>query len=571
MRAGVEMPAAPEAAALALLGPAAIDALPDGELPRRYADALRLCPRMPRGTACGPAPEDIPAATPGREAMLRRLAVLRSVLAGGPAAMAAEGAACAADVARLVNRWCWTFDPRLPVGSLPFDLFPNQEAFLLWLAERERRQEGGLLEKSRDMGATWLCVAYAAHGWLFRDGFACGFGSRKLDLVDKLADADSIIEKLRLLLDMLPPFLMPAGYSRERHAGYCKVVNPENGSAVTGEGGDQIGRGGRKALFFVDEAAFLTRPQLVERSLSQTTNVRIDVSTPNGPGNPFARRRHSGTVPVFTLHWRDDPRKGEEWYAAMKATKDAVTVAQEIDIDYSASVEGTAIPAAWVRAAVNLLPDLMGPPRGRPVAGLDVAEMGSNQSVLARRWGPRVSPLIAWGMSNTTETAHRAREAADKDGCAVVHYDVGGVGAGVRGTWDSSDVPLPFKAVAVNAGSSPTNVRWPDGKTSRERFVNLRAELWWTLRMRFEKAYESREKGVAHPEEEMISIPDDPELIAQLSMPLSHRAASGKIGIESKDDMRRRGMKSPDRADALCLAFHPPVTLPPGAWRMESI
>lgn|GEM_PF-3269057 len=67
-----------------------------------------------------------------------------------------------------------------------------------------------------------------------------------------------------------------------------------------------------------------------------------------------ARRRFSGKHEVFTFHWRDDPRKSEEWYEQQKAKKNPVTVAQELDLDYTASIEGICIPAAWVRAAVGL-------------------------------------------------------------------------------------------------------------------------------------------------------------------------------------------------------------------------
>ncbi len=79
--------------------------------------------------------------------------------------------------------------------------------------------------------------------------------------------------------------------------------------------------------------------------------------------------------------------------------------------------------------------------------------------------------------------------------------------------------------------------------------------MWWTLRRRFEKAYEFVEQGVKHPLEEMISIPDHPQLIAELSLPLSEYTETGKIKLESKDAMRRRGVKSPDFGDALVLCF----------------
>ena len=76
---------------------------------------------------------------------------------------------CARDVVAWCNRWAWTYDPRELNPTLPFDLFPKQAAFLCWLAGRERLQQDGLVEKSRDMGITWLCCAYALHAWLFSD------------------------------------------------------------------------------------------------------------------------------------------------------------------------------------------------------------------------------------------------------------------------------------------------------------------------------------------------------------------------------------------------------------------
>ncbi len=468
--------------------------------------------------------------------------------------MARETLRCLADPVHFVHHWCWTYDPREATDrTLPFDLFRKQEELLRWLSDRERLQEEGVVEKSREVGVTWICCAYAVHGWLFRSGWSAGFGSLKKEEVDAIGDLDTILEKCRFLLDRLPPWLLPRGYRRDRHALYCRIINPDTGASITGEGGDEIGRGGRKSVFFLDEAARVAHPDRVDMALSYTTRVRIDVSTPAGPGNPFARRRFSGKHPVFTFHWRDDPRKSEEWYQEQKAKKDPVTIAQELDLDYTASVEGICIPAAWVRAAVGLAL----PAGQQTVAGLDVGGEGSAKSVLIARAGPVVRPPAAWGRCNTTETAWRARDAAARLGATVVCYDAGGVGAGVKGTWDTAETPLPFEALPVQFGESPSDDAWPDRPTSREKFLNLRAEMWWKLRERFERAYEFREKGRRHPPESMISLPADcPELVAELSLPLVERTEKGKIKLESKDHMRARGVKSPDYADALALAFH---------------
>jgi hypothetical protein len=479
--------------------------------------------------------------------------------------IAVEMEICSRSIVYWINQWVWTFDPmkRFGLANIPFDLFPKQAEFLVWLAEREQTQTDGLIEKSRDMGVSWLCCLYALHGWLFREGFAAGFGSRKLEYVDEKGNHKSLFEKFRIALRNLPNWMLPVGFKWKVHDCFAKLINPENGSTITGEGGDAIGRGDRATIYFVDEAAFLERPQLVERSLSQTTNVRIDVSTPNGPGNPFCEKRFSGKVPVFTLHWGDDPRKDEEWYERQKERFDPVTVAQEIDIDYTASVEGICIPAAWVRAAVDLHlwakkeHDIDFPQTEDPVAGLDVAAEGKNKSVFISRCGVVVNMPVAWSQCNTTETAWRARDLALERHVKVVNFDANSVGAGVKGTWDTVPWGLPFRGNGMMTGSTPTLTRWPDGKSSVEKFLNLRAEIWWNLRVRFEKAYEFREKGIRHPVEEMISILDCPQLIAELSMCLKEYTNTGKLKVESKDEMRARGVASPDYADALTMCFAP--------------
>jgi phage terminase large subunit len=470
---------------------------------------------------------------------------------------ARERLLCAADVVHWLSHWGFTYDPRVPQSHLPFDPFTRQVAFLRWLEERERLQQDGLCEKARDMGVTYLACAFALHRWLFRPGFSAGFGSRKLELVDKIGDPDSIFEKLRILLSALPAWMRPRGFSRDEQDNQARLVNPQTGATITGEGGDNIGRGGRKSVYFIDEAAFLEHPERIERSLSQTTRVRIDVSTPQGRGNPFAAKRWGGVVPVFTFHWKMDPRKDDTWYAAQKEKykHDPVLIAQELDLDYDASVEGICIPGAWVRAAVDL--DL---PAGNAVeAGLDIGEEGPGLSVLIARRGPWVFELVHWGRSNTTDTAHRARDEAVRLKVEKLYYDVGGPGLGVKGTWQTTERTrrLPFTAVPVQAGETPSDRLWPDGRTSRELFANLRAELWWLLRRRFEKTYEYVAQGVKHPPEEMVSIPDHPQLIAELSVQRYEREETGKIRMVSKARMRAEGIKSPDFADALCLSFYP--------------
>ena len=91
------------------------------------------------------------------------------------------------DPVAFINDWGMTSDPRnaernLPV-SVPFLLFDKQAEYIVWLRERWLSSEDGLAEKSRDMGVSWLCVAFAVWMWLFHGGTVVGFGSRKEEYV----------------------------------------------------------------------------------------------------------------------------------------------------------------------------------------------------------------------------------------------------------------------------------------------------------------------------------------------------------------------------------------------------
>lgn len=235
-----------------------------------------------------------------------------------------------------INDWVCTFDPRhVEVGKeelTPFVLFEHQVDCVNWLVARWRGREDGLIEKSRDMGVSWLCSAVALWMWLFYPGVVIGFGSRKREYVDNLGDPKSIFWKIRTAINYLPQEFKPLGYEEKKHALAMRIMNPENGSVMVAEAGNNIGRGNRTSIYFKDESAFYEQPEAIEAALSQTSNCKIDVSTPNGAGNPFYRKRHGGRIPVFVFDWKDDPRKGPDWYEKQKSILDPVVLAQEVDI-----------------------------------------------------------------------------------------------------------------------------------------------------------------------------------------------------------------------------------------------
>jgi len=444
-----------------------------------------------------------------------------------------------------INAFLNTFDPRNPERGLPavvpFLLFPKQAEFIDWLLARWLGRGDGLVEKSRDMGVSWLCVGFAVWMWLFKPETVIGFGSRKETYVDELGNPASLFWKIRESIRLLPREFIPAGWDERKHSPFMRVMNPENGSVIVGEAGASIGRGNRTSIYFIDESAFLEQQDQVRAALSQTSNCKIHVSTPNGAGNAFYRDRMSGRMPVFTFSWREDPRKGADWYEKQVQTLDPVVRAQEVDLDYTASVSN-----AWISGEIVLAARHRGPADvqaiGPLMMGIDVARFGDDKCAFTFRRGRVVYPQIVFGQCDVVDVAGRAIRAIEDMGevPAQIAVDTIGIGAGV-----ADILRRKYRRQTVDVNSS---LRLSDGQN-----YNLRARMWRDLR-------EYLKNGAV--------IPNDPELSTDLTA-LQYEFRGGALLMESKEEAKRRGIKSPDRADSLALTFAFPARdasdLPPRA------
>jgi len=466
-----------------------------------------------------------------------------------------------------INDWGMTFEPRNIENSLPptipFVLFPRQIEFVQWMHDHWRRGKRGLADKTRDSGFTWLAGSYASTMWLFYDGFTVGFGSRKQDLVDKKGDPDSIFEKIRFFIANLPKEFRPVGYIERENATFMKITNPDNGATITGEAGYDIGRGGRKSIYIVDEKAFIERQEVTDAALSQTTNCQIDISTPNGNGNKFYKDRHSGKIDVFTFHWRDDPRKDDEWYEKQKSEQDEVTVAQEIDIDYNASVENIFIPSKWIQACVDAHIKLGIEPVGVDVVAFDPADTGD-----ARARGHRKGIVtIAADMKkdgDITDAMPWAFELADNVKADVFTYDADGMGAPSMKLYLKSATHGKKMTIIPFYGSGSKHEpgkKYRDNKSNNDTFVNRRAQAWMNVRDRCENTYLAVVKGQYKDPDELISISSEcknlTELCSELSRPMRVYDSKGRIGVESKEQMKKRGVDSPNLADQFVYLYDP--------------
>ena len=163
--------------------------------------------------------------------------------------------------------------------------------------------------------------------------------------------------------------------------------------------------------------------------------------------------------------------------------------------------------------------------------GIDVARFGVDKTIFIHRKGMKTMDIEEHTKQDTMETTGQAHVYLGKRPFSSANVDVVGVGAGV---FDRLVELNPYREIfGINTGVPSSN---PD------MFFNLRAELGWMLRELFMN--------------DSISIPADDELMAQLSNIKYKFNSKGQIIIESKEEMKRRSLPSPDKADALALAYY---------------
>lgn len=504
-------------------------------------------------------------------------------------------ARCKEDTVFFINTFCYTYDPRLKIKKIPFFLFPKQVELVNFVENAIETRDWVLMDKSRDTGMSVCMTSIFYKHWFFDEGFAGGLGSYKAEYVDKLGDPKSLFEKFRFLLRTLPNWFVPEGW--EKNSKSMLLVNPINGSTVTGEAGDNIGRGGRTSFYWVDEWPKVQRSQAVADALSQNSNAGCFLGTPNGTNNEHYRMLISGNFPHFRIHWKDDPRKNQwvilkendsislkelynclrnetldpdkycfgsgwdapenaiyPWYEMEKLKWSDVTIAQELDIDYTASIEGILIKAVWVRAAIDAhykIPEIKDNNHDLS-AGLDVAAGGSNKSVLWIRKGAYVFPeKYTWDL-DPVQVAYQVDSLCKKLGVKHLTFDSDGVGMGTAGTLDMiPDKPYTVKAFRGNSTEDLDRIIIAgEDRTAKDKYKNYRAAYYGELAERFRKTYATIEGIETYPSDELISIPNDTTLITQLSQP-TIKYSVGKIVLTEKNLLA----SSPDEADSLVYAF----------------
>jgi len=194
--------------------------------------------------------------------------------------------------------------------------------------------------------------------------------------------------------------------------------------------------------------------------------------------------------------------------------------------DFPEQAADQLIPLSWIEQAVTRE---MAVAQDAPhILGVDVARFGEDETVVCVRQDSLVKSLFTYHGQDTMVTTGRVIELLNAHDGRGIYVDETGIGAGV--TDRLHELRLPVRGIKTGRRANYA-----------KRFVNRRSELWWGLRDRFRL--------------KQIKIPRDDRLIAELVSIKYTIDSSGHIKVESKDDMKKRGLKSPDRADALVLCF----------------
>jgi hypothetical protein len=312
----------------------------------------------------------------------------------------------------------------------------------------------------------------------------------------------------------------------------ARTSRPERPEALQGFHSENI-------LFLIDEASGVADNvfEVAEGALSTEGAYVVMAANPTRQSGYFFDSHHKMRALWAPLHWNgeDSPLVSRAYIESMAKKYGVQSPVYKVRVkgDFVTAPDGV-ISLELCEAAKIRDVEAFGV---RPVWGLDVARFGDDSCALAKRKGNvQLSPIREWWGKDTMQTVGIVKAEWDATPAnlrpSAINVDVIGIGAGVCDRLKEMNLP----AVGVNVAETEAV------NTHAERqFNRLRDELWW--------------KGREWLEAKNCKLADDDETIAELTTPTYSILSNGLIKVESKDEMKRRGVKSPNRADAWLLTF----------------
>lgn len=230
------------------------------------------------------------------------------------------------DIVFAFNTFFYVHDPVTRDESrriIPFITYPFQDEAILEINDCIEVGDNLFIDKSREMGATYMVLYTYLYRFLSRKNEHYRIGSSVEDKVDKQGDMGTHFEKLRFNLRLMPLFLLPSTFSLDKHSTYMKLYNPELRNTIVGESTNRnFAAGTRPKSVLFDEFSRWEYDVEAWRSASDATRCKIALSTPLGMGNKFGELSRSEEIKrKLHLMWFLHPlkaRTSEEYLKKIK-------------------------------------------------------------------------------------------------------------------------------------------------------------------------------------------------------------------------------------------------------------
>jgi hypothetical protein len=314
-----------------------------------------------------------------------------------------------------------------------------------------------------------------------------------------------------------------------RSTAFARTSRPGQSEALQGFHAENL-------LFIADEASGIDERvfEVAEGTLSTPGALIVLAGNPTRAAGFFLRAFTRDRARWWTrrVACQESGLVAPDYIAGMKQSygEDSNVYRVRVLGEFPRADDDGVIPLDLAEAAV--LRDVE-PVGRRAVWGLDVARFGDDATALAKRAGNAlVEPVKTWRNKDTMQVAGLVQTewdtTAPKDRPGEIVVDAIGIGAGVADRLRELGLP----ARGVNVAEQPAR---------RERYLRLRDELWFLAR----EWLAARDCRLAR----------DEALVAELTGPRYSFDSQGRLRVEAKEEMKRRGLASPDRADAFCLTF----------------
>lgn len=273
------------------------------------------------------------------------------------------------------------------------------------------------------------------------------------------------------------------------------------------------------------------------------------------------------TYSIIRMNYSDNPYLPEESRREMERTKqsDYQKYLHTWEGKPLGSSDYAIISPLWIQAAIDSHKTLGFKARGIKAVGVDLADEGNDNKGIILRHGSVVTHADSWTSGDLTGCIEQAFNLAKNEGATDLVYDQVGIGAAVKVYTNTLQGRDRFTVTGFLGNDIPSepNELYKGDRPNHDVFRNHRAQAFWLLRDRFEATYNAIENGVYTDPADMISLdsklPYLDELCSELSrIERKHGNTNGMIQLESKQDMKKRGFKSPGLADALMYSFSTP-------------